>query len=79
MPKPKVQNLESDVVQLQFVLPQLIDIETLANTLSVSERNVRRMVQERRIEIVKVGRGVRFDVDVVRQWVDSHRRPPDPK
>jgi excisionase family DNA binding protein len=60
--------------QLQF--PELVDIETVANLLGVGERYVRRMVANREIEVVKVGHYVRFDLDVVRHWVETRRRPP---
>lgn len=59
--------------QLQF--PELIDISTLAGLLGVSVRYVRRLVAERQIEVVKVGHYVRFDLDVVRAWVEERRRP----
>lgn len=59
--------------QMQF--PELIDIETLARLLGVSERYVRRMVAERRVPTVKVGHYVRFDLADVRRWVESQRRP----
>lgn len=55
------------------VLPTLIDVETLAQSLGVSVRHVRRLVDERRIPFVKVGRFVRFDVDQVASWVDKNR------
>jgi excisionase family DNA binding protein len=54
-------------------LPTLIDVEALAETLGVGVRQVRRLVEERRIPFIKVGRYVRFDVDDVARWVDEHR------
>lgn len=60
-------------IQLQF--PELIDIKTLARLLGVNERYVRRMVQERRIATVKVGRLVRFDLEEIREWIRQQRRP----
>jgi excisionase family DNA binding protein len=61
--------------QLQF--PELVDIETAAELLGVGERYARRMVAERRIEFVKIGHYVRFDLDVVSEWVEDRRRRPD--
>ena len=55
--------------------PELVDIETVAKLLGVGERYVRRLVAERQIEIVKVGHYVRFDLQVVRKWVEDRRRP----
>jgi excisionase family DNA binding protein len=60
--------------QLQF--PELVDIETVAKLLGVGERSVRRLVAERRIEFAKIGLYVRFDLEVVRDWVEDRRRPP---
>jgi excisionase family DNA binding protein len=42
-------------------LPELIDITTLADRLGDSVRHIRRLVAERRIPYLKVGRFVRFD------------------
>ena len=47
----------------------LIDIDEVAGRLGVSTRYVRRLVAERRIVYVKVGRLVRFDADVVDAWL----------
>jgi len=64
--------------QLRF--PELVDIETLAKLLNVSVRYVRRMVDEQRVEVVKIGHFVRFDLDQIRKWIEDQRRPPrDPR
>lgn len=54
-------------------LPHLLDIEHLANYLGTSRRHIPRLVAERRIPYVKVGRLVRFDPAEVAAWVDSRR------
>ena len=54
-------------------MPTLVDIDTVAGHLGVSVRHIRRLIDERRIPFVKVGRHVRFDVDVIAGWVDAHR------
>lgn len=54
-------------------LPTLVDIDTVAGHLGVSVRHIRRLIDERRIPFVKVGRLVRFDVDVIAEWIDAHR------
>lgn len=59
----------------QTTFPELIDVKTLAALLGVGERYVRRMVTERRVPTVKVGRLVRFDVAEIRRWVEEQRRP----
>jgi excisionase family DNA binding protein len=51
-------------------LPELLDPPALAARLSISERHVRRLVAERRIPFVKVGRFVRFDPGAVAAWLE---------
>lgn len=58
--------------QLRF--PELVDIARAAELLAVSERYVRRMVAERRIPIVKLGRKVRIDVADLQRYVEENRR-----
>jgi excisionase family DNA binding protein len=48
-------------------------MDQVAFRLGTSLRHVRRLVAERRIPIVKVGRFVRFDAHAVEHWVDDHR------
>jgi len=48
-------------------------MDEVAFRLGTSLRHVRRLVAERRIPIVKVGRFVRFDAHAVEHWVDDHR------
>jgi excisionase family DNA binding protein len=50
-------------------LPVLLDSVTLATRLGITERHVRRLVAERRIPFVKVGRFVRFDPAQVSAWL----------
>jgi len=59
-------------------LPVLVGIETLAEQLGVEVRFVRRLVAERRVPFVKVGRYVRFDVAEVASWIDERRVNPEP-
>jgi excisionase family DNA binding protein len=51
----------------------LLTLEDVALRLGTSLRHVRRLADERRIPIVKVGRFVRFDAHEVEHWVDDHR------
>ena len=64
----------ADDEQLGF--PEIVDISTLAKLLGVGERYVRRMIAERRVPTVKVGRLVRFDLAEIRRWIEEQRRPP---
>ncbi len=49
--------------------PVLVDVAGIARLLGVEVRMVRRLVFERRIPYVKVGKYVRFDVAEVAAWV----------
>jgi excisionase family DNA binding protein len=51
-------------------LPMLLDGSGVAQHLGITERHVRRLVSERRIPFVKVGRFVRFDPIAVASWLE---------
>jgi excisionase family DNA binding protein len=51
----------------------LLDTEAVAAALCVTPRHIQRLVSERRIPHVKVGRFVRFDPDEVRSWLERHK------
>ena len=53
------------------IIPQLLTIEQLAQRLGTTVRHVRRLVAERRVPYVKVGRLVRFDPEAVKSWLDA--------
>jgi excisionase family DNA binding protein len=53
--------------------PRLLDVDDAAERLGVTVRFVRRLVAERRIPYVKVGKFVRFDPVEVERWIDEHR------
>lgn len=57
-------------------IPQLVTIDQLAERLGTSVRHVRRLVAERRVPYVKVGRLVRFDPDAVNSWLDAASMAP---
>ena len=52
----------------------LLTIDGVAKQLAVPESFVRRLVRERRIEFLKVGRYVRFEPTAVHLLVESARR-----
>jgi excisionase family DNA binding protein len=54
---------------------RLLDIDAVAVQLAVTPRHIRRLVAERRIPYLKVGRFVRFDPAEVDAWLDAARRP----
>jgi excisionase family DNA binding protein len=55
------------------VLPNLMDIQTIARCFGISVRQVRRFVAEGRIPFVRVGHLIRFDPDELNQWLDARR------
>ena len=61
-------------------LPQLLDVATVAAMMATSVRHVRRLVNDRRIPYVKVGRFVRFDPVELKRWLAAgrvgERQPP---
>jgi excisionase family DNA binding protein len=54
----------------------LLDVDEVADSLGVTNRFVRRLVAERRIPFVKVGKFVRFDPAEISQWIDRRRVEP---
>ena len=54
-------------------LPKLLSIDELAETLGVTRRHVRRLVDERRMPFLKVGKFVRFDPAAISDWLDQSR------
>ena len=67
-----------EIVDTRFAIVRspLLDMNGVATWLGTSHRHVRRMVAERRIPIVKVGRFVRFDEHEVEHWIDDQRVAP---
>jgi excisionase family DNA binding protein len=60
-------------------MPHLMTIDQLVERLGTSTRHIRRLIAERRIPYLKVGKLVRFDPDEINQWLDDSRvalRPP---
>lgn len=51
----------------------LLDTDAVAAVLAITPRHVRRLVAERRIPFVKVGRFVRFDPGELDVWLDQQR------
>jgi excisionase family DNA binding protein len=64
---------------IQTELPDLLDIAQLSQHLGIRERHVRRLISERRIPYIKVGRLIRFDPDDIAAWLDEARRPDNPR
>lgn len=56
-------------------LPKLLDISELAEHLGTSQRHIRRLIADRRVPYLKVGRLVRFDAEDIARWLDETRKP----
>lgn len=70
--------LHAPQLPFDFVAPvvdrrRLLDIAAVAEQLGTSVRHIRRLVQERRIPVVRVGRLIRFDPVDIDVWLDAHR------
>ncbi len=55
------------------VLPKLLTMDELAERLGVTRRHVRRLVTERRVPFLRVGRFIRFDPVDISTWLDRAR------
>jgi excisionase family DNA binding protein len=54
----------------------LLTVEAAADRLSTSPRFIRRLIAERRIEFVKVGRHVRISESALTDFIDAGRVEP---
>ena len=63
--------------QVSAQRPTFLNVEELAGWLGVEVVFVRRLIAERRIPFVKIGRFVRFDPEEIAAWIDGQRVPPE--
>jgi excisionase family DNA binding protein len=56
-------------------LPELMTMDQLAERLGVTHRHVRRLVDERRVPFLRVGRFIRFDPAEIADWLNCNRVP----
>jgi excisionase family DNA binding protein len=56
-------------------IPQLLTIDQLAERLGITVRHVRRLVAEKRVPYLKIGRLVRFDPAEATRWLGTRRVP----
>ena len=54
----------------------LLDIDAVALALGITRRHLQRLVTERRIPFLKVGRFIRFDPASLNVWLDQQRVEP---
>jgi len=54
-------------------LPRLLSIDALADHLGVTERFVRRLVEDNRVPYLKIGKFVRFHPEDINVWLADTR------
>jgi excisionase family DNA binding protein len=67
------RSLSTAAQEMASTRTELIDITALATWLGVEIVFVRRLVAERRIPFLKIGKFVRFDPPEVARWIDDQR------
>ncbi len=55
----------------------LLGVDEMASWLGVEVGFIRRLIAERRIPFVKIGKYVRFDPEEVALWIDGQRVDPE--
>ncbi|MCS0638752.1 excisionase family DNA-binding protein [Streptomyces sp. LP05-1] len=55
---------------------RLLTVEQVASLLGTSVRFPRRLIEERRIAFVRVGRHVRIPEPVIEAYIETHTVPP---
>ena len=65
--------IHPDALRAPIAAPQLLDVPATASYLSVSERFVRRLIAERRVPFVKLGKFVRFDATDLDAFIEEGR------
>jgi len=78
MTPTRTPELPFDLVAPVVDRRRLLDTAAVAERLSTSVRHIRRLVQERRIPVVRVGRLIRFDPVDIDAWLDAHRSSAEP-
>lgn len=51
---------------------RLLDVAGVADWLGLTERQVRRLVEARRIPVTRLGRSIRFDIVAVDRWLKAN-------
>ncbi len=54
-------------------VPGLLDINQAAERLNVSPRFIRRLIEQRRIDHLKIGKFIRFEPADLEVWIEHHR------
>jgi excisionase family DNA binding protein len=66
----------SEGMRSAAVAEQLLSIEAAAERLDTKPRFIRRLIAERRIEFVRVGRHVRISESVLAEFIEAGRVEP---
>ncbi len=74
---PKNRRPQAPPMLTPTVDAPLLDIDTVARALGVTRRHVQRLVSDRRIPFIKVGRFVRFDPASLNVWLEGQRVEPE--
>jgi len=53
--------------------PPLLDISQAAEQLNVTPRFIRRLIAQRRIDYLKIGKFIRFHPDDLNNWIEHQR------
>src|SRR5208283_2010218 len=72
----KTKTAKAQVTDVSLLRGPLLDIGAVAEALGVTPRHIQRLVSERRISFLKVGRFVRFDPAALNVWLDLKRVEP---
>jgi excisionase family DNA binding protein len=72
------QNGSNPMNRRRALPSSLLDIAEVAQWLGVEQGFVRRLIAQRRIPFVKIGKFVRFDPDEITVWIDNRRVSSEP-
>lgn len=70
-PRPKAARPRPEAPTTATRTTTLLDSAQVAHRLGVTERLIRRLVAERRITYVRVGRFIRFDPHDIDTWIEA--------
>jgi excisionase family DNA binding protein len=70
-----MKNSRSKIPRTDTPADELLTVPNAGPYLGVGERMVRRLVDEHRIEVVKVGRHIRIRRSVLEKWIEQNTRP----
>jgi excisionase family DNA binding protein len=73
---PRARMTDRAITSRPTAASPLLDIDAVAAVLGVTRRHVQRLVAERRIPFLRVGRFIRFDQVSLNAWVDQQRVEP---